>query len=61
MHRGCADGLARVKTYWAGMEATVVATRGPAGGQDPVEHYFKEILEGARLIEDQCSKSTMFE
>ena len=58
---GARMALARVKTYWAGMEATAIATRGPAGGQDPAEHYFEEVLEGARLIEAQCSKSTMFE
>ena len=53
--------LAYVKTYWADMEATGIATRGPAGGQDPTEHYFEKVLEGARLIEAQCSKSIMFE
>ena len=52
--------LARVKTYWAGMEATAVATRGPTRGQDPAEHYFEEVLEGSRVIEAQCSESTMF-
>ena len=57
---GARMALARVKTYWAGMEATAIATRGPAGGQDLPEHYFEEVLEGARLIEAQCSKSTMF-
>ena len=53
--------LARVKTYWVGMEATAIATRGPTGGHDSPEHYIEEVLEGARLIEAQCSKSTMFE
>ena len=52
--------LARVKTYWAGMETTAIATRGAAEGQDPAEHYFEEVLEGARLMEAQCSKNTMF-
>lgn len=52
--------LARVKTYWAGVETTTIATQGPAEGQDPAEHYFEEVLEGARLIEAQCSKSAMF-
>ena len=52
--------LAHVKTYWAGMEATVIATRGSAGGQDPAKHYFEEVLEGARLMEAQCLKSAMF-
>ena len=53
--------LDRVKTYWEGMEATAIATRGLAGAQDPAEHYFAEVLEGARLIEAQYSKSVMFE
>ena len=58
---GARMALARVKTYWAKMEATEIATRGPPGGQDSPEHYFEEVLEGARLIEAQCSKNTMFE
>ena len=53
--------LARVKTYWAEMEATAIATRNPAVGQVLPEHYFEEVLESARLIEAQCSKSIMFE
>ena len=61
----CIEGsrmaLARVKMYWAGMEATGIATRGPTAGQDLPEHYFEEVLEGARLIEDQCTKNIMFE
>ena len=48
---GARMALARVKTYWAGMETTAIATRGVAKGQNPVEHYFEEVLEGARLIE----------
>ena len=58
---GARMALARVKTYWAGMEATAIVARGPAGGQDSAEHYFEEVLEGAHLIEAQCSKSAMFE
>ena len=58
---GARVALARIKTYWAWMEATATATQGPAGGQGPAKHYFEEVLEGARLIEAQCSKSTMLE
>ena len=58
---GARMALAHVKIYWAGMEATGVATRGPTGGQDLPEHYFEEVLKGARLIEAQCSKNIMFE
>ena len=43
--------LACVKTYWREMEATAIATQNPAVGQVSAEHYFEEVLEGARLIE----------
>ena len=36
--------LARVKTYWAEMEATAIATQDPAVGQVSAEHYFEEVL-----------------
>ena len=61
----CIEGsrmaLARVKTYWAEMDATTVAAQGSAIGRVAAEHYFEEVLEGARLIEAQCSKNIMFE
>lgn len=53
--------LARVKTYWAKMKATDIAAKSPPKGKDMPEHYFEDILEGARLIEGQCSKDIMFE
>ena len=53
--------FAHVKTNWADMEATNIATQNPAGSQDPAEHYFEQDTEGAHLIEAQCSKSVMFE
>ena len=53
--------LARVKAYWTDMEATIIATQNPAGGQDPTVHYLEQIVEGAHLIEAQCSKNVMFE
>ena len=58
---GARMALARVKTYWAEMDATAIASQGPAIGQVSAEHYLEEDLEGARLIEAQCSKSIMFE
>ena len=42
---GARMALARVKTYWAKMKATDIATRSPPEGKD------MPILEGARLIE----------
>ena len=51
VHRsGAWMALARAKTYWAEMDATAIATRGPAVGQVSAEHYFEEVLGGTRLI-----------
>ena len=58
---GARMALARVKTYWAEMEATTVAAQGSAIGRVAAEHYFEEVLEGARLIEAQCSKNIIFQ
>ena len=61
----CIEGsrmaFARVKAYWAEMDATTVVAQGSAIGRETVEHYFEEVLEGARSIEAQCSKNVMFE
>ena len=57
---GARMALARVKTYWADMDATAVASRGSDKSRFPTEHYFEEVLQGACLIETQCSKDVMF-
>ena len=43
------------------MEAIIVATQNPVGGQEPAEHILEQVAEGSRLIEAQCSKNVMFE
>ena len=55
--------FARVKTYWVKMKAIDVASRSPLKGKNhhAPEHYFEDVLEGARLIEGQCSKDMIFE
>ena len=57
---GSRMALAHVKTYWAEMDATTVAAKGSAIGRVAVDHYFEEVLEGARLMEAQCSKNIIF-
>ena len=51
----CIEGswmaLARVKTYWAEMDATTIAAQGSAIGRLAAKHYYEEVLEGARSIE----------
>ena len=56
---GARMALARVKTYWAEMETTVVVSRDSDQSRVPSEHYFQEVLEGARVIETQCPKNAM--
>ena len=55
--------FAHDKMHWAKMKAAVVAVEGPPEGKDyrKPERYFEDVLEGARLIEGQCSKGIMFE
>ena len=63
----CIEGawmaLARIKTYWAKMKATDISAKSPPKGKDhhTPEHYFEDVLEGACLIEGQCSKDIIFE
>ena len=58
---GARIALPHLKFYWTDMEATIIATQDPAGGQYPAEHYLAQVIEGARLIEAQCSKDFLFE
>ena len=57
---GARMAFAHVNTYWAEMEATTIAKQGSAVGRVATEHYFEEVLEGARSIEARCSKNIMF-
>ena len=58
---GAQMALARVKTYWADMQASVVASQDSDEVRVSAEHYLEEVLPGARLIEAQCSKDVLFE
>ena len=50
--------LARVKTYWAEMEATAIATQSSAVGRVSAEHYFEEVLEG---MYSHCNRGSVLE
>ena len=45
------------------MKAAIIVVEGPPGGKErrKPECFFEDVLEGARLIEGQCSKDIMFE
>ena len=59
---GARMAFARVKTFWGKMKAIDVASKSPPKGKDhnEAEHYFKDAMEAACLIEGQCSKNIMF-
>ena len=58
---GAQMALARGKTYWADMKASVVASQDSDESRVPAKHYFEEVLPGTRIIESQCSKDVVFE
>ena len=41
---GARMALARVKTYWAEMKATDIASQDSDRSRVPAEHYFEEVL-----------------
>ena len=53
---GALVALARVKAYWAEMDATNIATRDSAIGRKAAEHYFEEVLEGCPFDRDPVLK-----
>ena len=60
---GAQRAFARVKVHWAKMKVVVITVEGPPEGKDhrTPERYLDDVLEGARLIEGQCSKDIIFE
>ena len=48
---GAQIALARVKTYWADMKASVIASRDSDKSRVSAKHYFEEVLPGGRIIE----------
>ena len=61
VHRRLADGLCQCQGILGGDGCYHYCAQGSAIGRVAAEHYFEEVLEGARLIEAQCSKNIMFE
>ena len=55
--------FARVKVWWAKMDAVKLVTEGPPEGKEHrmPERYFDDVLNGSRVVEDQCSKDNIFE
>ena len=60
---GARMAFAHVKMHWAKMKAAFIVVEGPPEGKDhrTLERYIDDVLEGACLIECQCSKDIIFE
>ena len=62
----CIEGawmaFSRVKMHWAKMDATKLMTEGPREGQEhhSPQLYFDSVLEGSRLVAEQCAKDIIF-
>ena len=59
---GARMAFARAKMHWAKMDATKLMTEGPPGGKEHCrpELYFHSVLEGSRLVVEQCAKDVIF-
>ena len=59
---GARVAFARVKTHWAKLDAKKLMTEGLPEGKEHrrPELYFDGVLEGSRLVAEQCSKDIIF-
>ena len=60
---GACMAFARVKVWWAKMDAVKLVTEGPPEGKEHrmLERYFADILEGSRIVATQCGQDIIFE
>ena len=59
---GAGMAFARVKTHWAKLDAKKLMTEGPPEGKEHrrLELYYDSVLEGSRLVVEQCAKDVIF-
>ena len=55
--------FARTKVHWTKMDAKKLMTEGPPEGKEHrrPELYYDSVLEGSRLVAEQCIKDAIFE
>ena len=60
---GARMAFARVKVWWAKMDAVKLVTEGPREGKEhrTPERYFEDVLEGSRIVATQCAQDIIFE
>ena len=60
---GARRALARAKVHWGKLHAEKLVKDGPPPGKEhrKPENYYKDVLKGARLMADECSRDVIFE
>ena len=60
---GARRALARAKVHWGKLDAEKLSTDAPPPGKEyrTPEMYYKDVLKGARLMADECSRDVIFE
>ena len=63
----CIEGarwaFARAKVHWGKLDGEKLVRDGPPSGKEHrrPENYYKDVLAGARLVADECTKDVIFE
>ncbi|KAM3255829.1 hypothetical protein ACQJBY_048796 [Aegilops geniculata] len=66
-HSVCIEGarraLARVRVHWGKLDGEKLVKDGPPQGKEhrKPENYYKDVLAGALLVADECTKDVVFE
>ena len=60
---GARRALARAKVHWGKLDAEKLVKDGPPPGKEhrKPENYYKDVLKGACLVADECSRDVIFE
>ena len=60
---GARRALARAKVHWGKLDGEKLVKNGPPSGKEhrKPENYYKDVLAGARLVADECTKDVIFE
>ena len=60
---GARRALACAKVHWGKLDNEKLVKHGPPPGKErrKPENYYKDVLAGARLVADECTKDVIFE
>ena len=60
---GAHRALARAKVHWGKLDAEKLVKDGPPPGKEhrKPENYYKDVMKGARLMADECSRDVILE